>query len=152
MDVYTRVCIVPFYIQVDLGTWCPNGSGSSKQRIRLRHDGDVNLYSATGLVRYNFVSVITIISYEDGTEVFIDGTPVQMVPKCTSSDDVNLHDHKASEKASHWTMAKGFWIGKTGYESRGFTGEIGDFLVYSKALSAAERYAAEAPLLNKYLR
>lgn len=31
---------------------------------------------------FNFVSVITVISYEDGTGVFIDRTPVNMAARC----------------------------------------------------------------------
>ena len=67
-------------------------------------------------VRFNCVSVITVISYEDGTEVFIDGTPVNMAARCPSSDDVNQHDQSefANFKGLHWSM--GQWREVSGLE------------------------------------
>ena len=59
--------------------------------------------------------------------------------------------YKLDAFASHWTMESGLWLGSADFDERGFVGEVGDLLVYSKALSRSERYAAEAPLLAKYL-
>eukprot|EP00040_Diaphanoeca_grandis_P015888 m.81683 g.81683 ORF g.81683 m.81683 type:complete len:491 (+) comp25441_c2_seq4:866-2338(+) len=159
---------------LSFSTWCSVGvdglasTRAGAENIRFRDTASMgndapnygSAWSSNGATYYAAPTLVTAIADSEGTEVFVNGKPVFMSKICTSAGDTygvdgppNYKYHKSDLKFFHFAFDK-LLLGSTAFSGgqRGYVGDVGDVLVYSRALNRTERYLAELPFLTKYLR